>query len=400
MRLVAPVLGAVLLTAATLVAAGEKLSVFHVVALLLVIGVGLNYALFFGRRHASAAERDLTLLSVAVAGLATLCASVMLALSGTPVLRAIGVTVGLGAVSRSSVRGHYPRAHESECGPSSPIDADHGARPRQRADAGGAARAAQRTGSERLRRRKLDTWTGVVDRLEAKLAARAGALRLPQQPRSPSSRCAGRIRDAVRARARALRRRSASALFIGTSSAGILQTELGYRARNADVARAARGLRYRERINLFSPPPTCARGSAWPARRRRLDRLLLERQGVRQPPRAAMAAGLCDAAVVGGVETLCLTTLYGFDSLELLSQRRAGPATRRATASPSAKRRPSRCSSARSDGDGDGRLLGYGESADAHHMSTPHPRGRRARAARCARRSRAAGLAAGTTSTT
>ncbi len=98
LRLLLPVLGAVLLTAATLVAVGEKLTVFHLVSLLLVVGVGLNYALFFGRSHASAAERDLTLLSVSVAGLATLCAACALALTGTPVLRAIGVTTGLGAV--------------------------------------------------------------------------------------------------------------------------------------------------------------------------------------------------------------------------------------------------------------------------------------------------------------
>ena len=98
LRLMAPVLGAVLLTVAALVGAGEKLTVFHLVSLLLVMGVGLNYALFFGRRHASAAERDLTLLSVSVAGLATLCAATVLALTGTPVLRAIGLTTGLGAM--------------------------------------------------------------------------------------------------------------------------------------------------------------------------------------------------------------------------------------------------------------------------------------------------------------
>lgn len=98
LRLLAPVLAAVLLTAAALVAVGEKLTIFHLVSLLLVVGVGLNYALFFGRSHASAAERDLTLLSVSVAGLATLFAASALALTGTPVLRAIGVTTGLGAL--------------------------------------------------------------------------------------------------------------------------------------------------------------------------------------------------------------------------------------------------------------------------------------------------------------
>jgi predicted exporter len=67
------------------------------VSLLLVVGVGLNYALFFGRPQASAEERELTLLSVTVAGLATLIAAVSLGLSSTPVLQAIGTTTGLGA---------------------------------------------------------------------------------------------------------------------------------------------------------------------------------------------------------------------------------------------------------------------------------------------------------------
>ncbi len=98
LRLLAPVTGAVLLTAAALVGGGVKLTVFHLVSLLLVVGVGLNYALFFGRSHGSPAERDLTLLSVSVAGLATLCAASALALTGTPVLRAIGLTTALGAV--------------------------------------------------------------------------------------------------------------------------------------------------------------------------------------------------------------------------------------------------------------------------------------------------------------
>lgn len=36
--------------------------------------------------------------------------------------------------------------------------------------------------------------------------------------------------------------------------------------------------------------------------------------------------GFCDAAVVGGVDTLCSTTLYGFSALELVSSDRCGPA--------------------------------------------------------------------------
>jgi 3-oxoacyl-[acyl-carrier-protein] synthase I len=106
-----------------------------------------------------------------------------------------------------------------------------------------------------------------------------------------------------------------------------------------------------------------------------------------------MAAGICDAAVVGGVDTLCLTTLYGFNSLELLS------------------REPCRPFDARRDGisigEGAGfalldrsarpkhpRLLGIGESSDAHHMSTPHPEGLGAKLA-MERALAAAGLRAG-----
>jgi predicted exporter len=91
-------LAAVLMTVAALVAFGAKLTIFHLVSLLLVVGVGLNYALFFGRPQATSEESELTLLSVSVAGLATLIAAASLALSSTPVLQAIGMTTGLGAV--------------------------------------------------------------------------------------------------------------------------------------------------------------------------------------------------------------------------------------------------------------------------------------------------------------
>lgn len=91
--------------------------------------------------------------------------------------------------------------------------------------------------------------------------------------------------------------------------------------------------------------------------------------------------GLVDAALVGGVDTLCDSVLFGFHSLGLVSTRPCRPfdtrrdgisigeaaafaLLERATAAPAAPR-----------------LLGYGESSDAYHMSTPDPAARGALAA-------------------
>jgi predicted exporter len=94
----APALAAALLTVATLLAFGSRLTIVHLVALLLVIGIGLNYALFFNRRAADGAERALTRLSLVAASLTTLCAALALTACSTPVLRAIGVTILAGTL--------------------------------------------------------------------------------------------------------------------------------------------------------------------------------------------------------------------------------------------------------------------------------------------------------------
>jgi len=97
-RVAAPPGAALVLTVALLVAAGQRLGVFHLVALLLVLGIGLNYALFYERPPADEAERSRTRLALALCGTTTVVTFGCLALSATPVLRAIGSTVALGAV--------------------------------------------------------------------------------------------------------------------------------------------------------------------------------------------------------------------------------------------------------------------------------------------------------------
>jgi predicted exporter len=98
LRVLVPALAAALLTLATLLAAGSRLTIVHLVAVLLVVGVGLNYALFFNRRAASEAERARTRLTVLAASLTTLSAALALAACSTPVLRAIGATVLAGTL--------------------------------------------------------------------------------------------------------------------------------------------------------------------------------------------------------------------------------------------------------------------------------------------------------------
>ncbi len=91
-----PLVLAVLLVIAALHLGGERLHLLHLVGMLLIVAVGSNYALFFDRA-AGQLEPD-TLASMAVANLTTAIGFGTLGLSQVPVLHAIGVTVGPGAV--------------------------------------------------------------------------------------------------------------------------------------------------------------------------------------------------------------------------------------------------------------------------------------------------------------
>jgi predicted exporter len=93
-----PVGAALVLTVMTLVAFGVLLSVFHLVALLLVLGIGLNYALFLERVAADSKERARTRLALAVCSISTIATFGILSFSSTPVLSAMGSTVAVGAM--------------------------------------------------------------------------------------------------------------------------------------------------------------------------------------------------------------------------------------------------------------------------------------------------------------
>lgn len=94
----APLGAAVIVTAAVLVITGVRLSIFHLVGLLLVVAVGSNYSLFFDRETAQGAGRGRTVVSLLFAGITTIIGFGLLSFSGVPVLRALGTTVGIGAI--------------------------------------------------------------------------------------------------------------------------------------------------------------------------------------------------------------------------------------------------------------------------------------------------------------
>lgn len=219
----------------------------------------------------------------------------------------------------------------------------------------------------------LDTWIGRVDGLDG--------VRLREDLQSYECRNNRLAQlaletDAFAETVRAVRERygpSRVGVFMGTSTSGLLQAELAYRARDARTGALPEAFVYAPTQNNFSLSAFVQRYLALSGPAVTVSSACSSSAKVFGNASRMMAAGLCDAAVVGGVDTLCLTTLYGFNSLELLS------------------REPCRPFDSRRDGISVGEgagfalleksgaaataLLGVGESSDAHHMSTPHPQG-------------------------
>ena len=89
--------------------------------------------------------------------------------------------------------------------------------------------------------------------------------------------------------------------------------------------------------------------------------------------------GLCDAAVVGGADSLCRMTLQGFQALELISPTPCRPCA--ADRSGISIGEAAGFALLEREGSGGLALLGAGASSDGYHMSSPHPEGRGAVAA-------------------
>ncbi|MBK4736696.1 MMPL family transporter [Noviherbaspirillum pedocola] len=98
--LLLPLSASVISIVAILTACGVRMTVLHLVGLLLIVAVGSNYALFFdnaGKAKAGGPAPE-TLASLMFANLSTVAGFGVLGFSQVPVLQAIGATVGPGAV--------------------------------------------------------------------------------------------------------------------------------------------------------------------------------------------------------------------------------------------------------------------------------------------------------------
>jgi 3-oxoacyl-[acyl-carrier-protein] synthase-1 len=221
---------------------------------------------------------------------------------------------------------------------------------------------------------ELPCWIGRVAGLEeATLPAQWGYW----ESRNHRLAWLGLHQDGFVERARAaLERHGAArvALILGTSTSSIGETEIAYRERDTDghlpESQRASGVHHPHALAAFvqhvlglaGPCLTIATACSSSAK-------------VFASAERLLRAGLADAAIVGGVDTLCGSVLYGFDSLELVSREPCRPFDV--------------ARSGLSLGEAAGfallehidveqrapRLVGYGESADAHHMSAPHPQG-------------------------
>lgn len=171
-------------------------------------------------------------------------------------------------------------------------------------------------------------------------------------------------------------------VFLGTSTSGLLQSEEAYRRRDSVTGRLPDDFDYARTHNTYSlarfvraalglAGPAFVMSSACAATAKTFA------SGARM-----IASGMCDAAVVGGADTLCATTLYGFHSLGVIAEQpcrpfdvqRCGISIGEAAGFVLLERVQGR-------GGDDTLLLGVGESSDAYHMSSPHPEGVGARLA-------------------
>jgi len=172
-------------------------------------------------------------------------------------------------------------------------------------------------------------------------------------------------------------------VFVGTSTSGLLQTETAYRNRDQATGELPAGFDYASTHNTYSLARFVRGFCGLEGPAFVVSTACAATAKVFASAARMIDAGICDAAIVGGVDTLCDTTLYGFHALGVIAEEpcrpfdvdRKGISIGEAAGFALLERPNPR------HGPETIHLLGVGESADAYHMSSPHPEGIGARLA-------------------
>ena len=163
------------------------------------------------------------------------------------------------------------------------------------------------------------------------------------------------------------------AVILGTSTSGILETEHAYRARDPQTGRLPASFCFATTQNLYATTDFVRRYLDLSGPALMVSTACSSSAKVFASAWRLIATGLADAAVVGGVDSLCQNTLYGFASLDLVGREPCRPCDAERggisigeAAGFALLERPEQAASHSGVA-----LLGYGESSDAYHMSTP-----------------------------
>jgi 3-oxoacyl-[acyl-carrier-protein] synthase-1 len=241
-----------------------------------------------------------------------------------------------------------------------------------------ALRASLRDGKSGLRRNdypncELDTWIGRVEGVE-NVTLEGDLARF--QCRNNQLAALALDQDGFRAQATALldrHRPERIACVVGTSTAGISSTEQAFRELDgAGKFRPEHVMPWVHTPHTSAAYVAAALGLEGPVQT--VSTACSSSAKVFATAARLIESGWADAAVVGGVDSLCLSVLYGFHSLELVSSDPCRPFDRarrglnlgEAAGFAIVEPRPQASL---------GRLLGWGETSDAHHMASPHPEG-------------------------
>jgi 3-oxoacyl-[acyl-carrier-protein] synthase-1 len=159
-------------------------------------------------------------------------------------------------------------------------------------------------------------------------------------------------------------------VVLGTSTSGIEAAEAAF-VYQAQAGKLPEGFDYRQvEIGAVAPFAAAALDLHGPAFT--ISTACTSSAKAFVSARRLLQLHLCDAVVVGGVDSLCELTVQGFASLESTSSLRSNPMSR------------NRCGINVGEGaavflmsrdEGSVFLAGVGESSDAHHISAPDPRG-------------------------